>query len=68
MRRYDTDSFTYGVELEYADVKFGNPLPNGCAWNTKDNTIVNSNGIANDPLGKLWLFGGEINTRPTDTP
>lgn len=68
MRRYDTAGFTFGVELEYADVRFGNPLPKGCAWNTKDNTIVNSNGIANDPAGKLWLFGGEINTRPTDTP
>jgi len=66
--RYDPASFTFGVELEYADVRFGNPLPAGCAWNTKDNTIVNSNGVANDPLGKLWPFGGEINTRPTGTP
>lgn len=65
--KYDPSTFTYGVELEYADMKFGTPLPEGCAWNTKDNTIVNSNGIANDPQGKLWQFGGEINTRPTNT-
>jgi hypothetical protein len=65
--KYNPSDFTYGVELEYADVKFGTPLPEGCAWNTKDNTIVNSTGIANDPQGKLWEFGGEINTRPTST-
>jgi hypothetical protein len=64
---YPSSEFTYGVELEYADVKFGTPLPEGCQWNQKDNTIVNSTGIANDPNGKLWEFGGEINTRPTKT-
>ena len=36
-------------------------------WNDKDNTIVNSNGVANDPLGKLCKYGGEINTKPTST-
>lgn len=64
---YDPESFTYGVELEYADVYVYNPLPDGCCWNDKDYSIVNSSGIANDPKRKLWLFGGEINTRPTDT-
>lgn len=63
--KYDIDSFTYGVELEYADVSLDNRLPNGCSWNKKDYTIVNSSGVANDPLGKTWRFGGEINTRPT---
>ncbi|MBT9159177.1 MAG: hypothetical protein DDT26_00429 [Dehalococcoidia bacterium] len=64
---YNPSTFTYGVELEYADVLVGQPLPDGCAWNDKDNTIVNSSGVANDPKGSLWKFGGEINTRPTST-
>lgn len=67
MTEYPHTKYTYGVELEFSDVRVGNPLPTGAQWNTKDNTIVNSNGIANDPLGKLWEFGGEINTKPTST-
>lgn len=62
--KYNSDEFTYGVELEYADVLFGQPLPDDCSWNTKDNTVVNSNGIANDPKGEIWPYGGEINVRP----
>ncbi|HVX90863.1 MAG TPA: hypothetical protein VHC20_04510, partial [Candidatus Paceibacterota bacterium] len=33
----------------------------------RDITIVNSDGIANDPTGMLHQYGGEINTPPTDT-
>jgi len=66
-RRYDREMFTYGVELEYADVYRFNELPKGNQWNTQDNTVVNSTGIANDPYGKIWEYGGEINTRPTNT-
>lgn len=65
--KYDKQSFTYGVELEFADVYRFNELPPGCDWNLKDITIVNSTGIANDPTGRLWEYGGEINTRPTNT-
>jgi len=60
-------TFSFGAELEFADVWRFDKLPFGCEWNTKDFTIVNSNGIANDPRGVLWKFGGEINTRPTST-
>ena len=63
--KYDKKDFTYGVELEYADVYRFNKLPKGNSWNDKDTTIVNSSGIANDPLGKAWEYGGEINTKPT---
>jgi hypothetical protein len=42
-------------------------LPDGASWNDKDNTCVSSTGIANDPTGKLYRWGGEINTRPTNT-
>ena len=64
---YEIDTFTYGTELEFADVDITNPLPEGCQWNKKDYSIVNSNGVANDPLGKTCKFGGEINTKPTTT-
>jgi len=58
--------WTYGLELEWADwdtrlgwAPFGrDPEPN----------ILNSNGIAADPALKLYPFGGEINTLPTETP
>jgi len=60
-------TFSFGAELEFADVWRFDKLPDGCVWNTKDYTIVNTNGVANDPRGVLWKFGGEINTRPTPT-
>lgn len=62
---YDTASFSFGVELEYGDSRFNSILPSGAAWNMKDNTCVSTTGIANDPLGKLYEYGGEINTKPT---
>lgn len=67
--KYELDSFTYGAELELADIdiNLSNELPEGCAWDRKDYTMVNSNGIAVDPKGVSWRRGGEINTAPTDT-
>jgi hypothetical protein len=62
---YDVDTWSYGVELEYGDSYRFCELPIGAAWNDKDNTCVSSTGIANDPHGKLYSFGGEINTKPT---
>ncbi len=64
---YDKTSFTYGVELEYGDSYRFNELPTGAKWNDKDNTCVSTTGIANDPLGLLYKYGGEINTKPTET-
>ncbi len=64
---FDVNSFTYGVELEYGNCYRFAELPDGAQWNDKDNTCVSSTGIANDPLGLLYKYGGEINTRPTDT-
>lgn len=58
---------TYGMELEFADCNRGIALPCEAKWNFKDNTCVNSNGIANDPHGELYKFGGEINTKPTNS-
>ena len=65
--KYDIESFTYGSELEYGNVDRKQELPDGASWNNQDNTVVSSTGIANDPLGVLYRWGGEINTRPTET-
>jgi hypothetical protein len=65
--KYDSDSWSYGVELEYGNCHRFAELPDGAQWNDKDNTCVSSTGIANDPSGKLYAYGGEINTRPTNT-
>lgn len=60
-------NITFGAELEFADVKYGQPLPEGNLWNRQDHSIVNSNGIANCPTGTFYGYGGEINTKPTDS-
>ena len=65
--KYDVENFTYGVELEFGNCDRKKSLPDKATWNNKDNTCVNSTGIANDPKGILYRYGGEINTRPTDT-
>ena len=64
---YKKEDFTYGVELEYGNCNRKQKLVDGASWNDKDNTCVSSTGIANDPTGKLYQYGGEINTRPTET-
>lgn len=60
--------WTYGVEHELADWDQRRGLPKGEGWGTdrKDVTMVNSNGIAVDPKGKLYPYGGEVLTPPTE--
>lgn len=62
---YDPSNWTFGAELELADVYRHAELPKGCKWNEKEYNLCSSNGVAIDPLGKLYPYGGEINTRPT---
>jgi hypothetical protein len=57
---------TLGCEYEFGDV-WRTDLPQGLTWNEKDYSIVSSTGIANDPRGKVYQKGGEINTIPTGT-
>jgi hypothetical protein len=61
---YPIDSLTYGAELEFGNCKIGSPLPEGASWNDQDYTCVSSTGIANDPKGITYQYGGEINTKP----
>jgi hypothetical protein len=65
---YDMSKWSYGVELEYGDCYRFSELPaDAGTWNDKDNTCVSSTGIANDPDGKVYAYGGEINTKPSYT-
>lgn len=54
--------WTYGVELEWPDVDVHQPLPDDWAWSRTDYTIVNSDGVANDPKHELVAYGGELNS------
>lgn len=62
------EKWSYGVEHEWGNVSRKVNLPDYASWNFEDNTCVSSTGIANDPKGELYEFGGEINTAPTDSP
>ncbi len=65
--KYDYKDWTFGAEHEWGDVPQGRGLPSGYGWDRRDITMVNSNGVAVDPKGKSYKFGGEINTPPTKT-
>lgn len=62
----DLKNVTYGCEYEFGDI-WRSDLPDGLTWNEKDYSIVSSTGIANDPRGKAYQRGGEINSVPTDS-
>lgn len=63
-----TSSWTYGAEHELGDWdrRVGPPAMMGV--DERDVTVMNSDGIAADPTGRMWPWGGEINTAPTSTP
>jgi hypothetical protein len=62
----DLKNVTFGCEYEFGDI-WRTELPKGLSWNGKDYSIVSSTGIANDPKGKVYTRGGEINSDPTST-
>ncbi len=59
-------NWTFGAEHEISDWDATKSLPTGFG-RAPDYTIVNSNGIAAQPNVKLYGYGGEFNTPPTDT-
>lgn len=63
-----SDGWTYGVELEWPDISVRTELPDGWSWSRTDYTVVNSDGVANDPRHELVLRGGELNSPPFETP
>ena len=60
--------WTYGAELEWPDVDVRTELPEGWTWSRTDYTVVNSDGVANDPRHELVLRGGELNTPVCRSP
>lgn len=62
---YNMNEWSYGSELELADLDTRKILPEGNKWDFKDGSIANSNGLANDPKKEFNVFGGEINVKPT---
>ena len=62
----DLKNATFGCEYEFGDI-WRTELPDGLTWNEKDYSIVSSTGIANDPKGRAYTRGGEINSVPTGT-
>jgi Putative amidoligase enzyme len=54
--------WTYGAEHELGDWDQREGLPYAYKMDVRDVTCMNSDGIAADPKGKLWPYGGEINT------
>lgn len=56
------NGWTYGIELEWPDIDVRRALHNGWDWSRTDYTIVNSDGVANDPKHEIVLRGGELNS------
>lgn len=65
MRSISVRKYTVGMEVELADVDRKTPLPEGLSWSGAEFDIVNSDGRAIDPSGKIHTMGGEINTAPS---
>jgi hypothetical protein len=61
----DVHGLSYGAELELSDWPRHQPLAPGQGIDVRDVTMVNSNGVAVDPRGLQWNWGGEINTAPS---
>ena len=59
------EQLSFGAELELADIDQRKGLPDSFAWDRSDPSMVNSNGIAIDPKGISYSFGGEVQTKPT---
>lgn len=65
----ELSKLTFGAEHEFADWDASQleiKLPE-FGRDVKDITVVNSNGIANDPKLVYYKFGGEVNTPVTDS-
>jgi len=62
-------NFTYGIELEIADIMRDEiVLPKGCKWAIEERAVCNSDGSAWDcRKTSSFLKGGEINTPPTES-
>ena len=64
-------NLTYGTELEIPDwnclTETSKIEKLGAKRNVIEQDICNSSGVSNDPKLRTCIFGGEINTKPTDS-
>lgn len=65
---FSLDKMTYGAEWELGNIDRKKQVRDGAEWDFKDNTVVSTTGIANDPKGELYQFGGEILSAPHSSP
>lgn len=56
------EEYTFGMEFEFPDVDKNIELLHGFTWDWNDGNVVNSDGTATDPTGKISKIGGEYNT------
>lgn len=69
---YNPNTFTYGYEIEWGDIDRRIAIPEHLGtWDYSETDILNIHQpegyIATDPLGLKPHWGGEINTKPTET-
>jgi len=72
LKPYDSNKFTYGMEIEWGDVPRSFSIPEELGtWEFSERDIINLREpyqyVCADPLGEDPPFGGEINTKPTKT-
>ena len=72
LKQYDSNKFTYGMEIEWGDVPRSFSIPENLGtWEYSERDIINLRdpykNVCADPLGESPPFGGEINTKPTKT-
>lgn len=60
--------WTYGCEMQFGDWDTRRGLPEGFRIDRREHGNMNSNGIAADPSGKSYPYGGEVLSPPSDTP
>jgi hypothetical protein len=63
----DPATWTYGAEMQFGDWDT-RLLPPGFGIDRKEFGNMNSNGIASDPLGRSYPYGGEVLTPWSYTP
>jgi hypothetical protein len=72
MKQYESNKFTYGMEIEWGDVPRYFSIPDHLGtWEYSERDIINLRYpyqyVCADPLGQTPPVGGEINTKPTRT-
>lgn len=64
---YNVPGWKFRIEYDFSDFPIKRILSDGCQLNSENFSIVNSNGIANDPTGRNYERGGGIVTPWTQT-